>query len=317
MTAPQSVSPATALLLPCPFCGGAPVVVEIEPHSHTGGIADFMPDHPGSAYIDCACGVGTIDATAELVTARWNKRCCVPAQTSGMPTIPDDDSDFTPELARRIIAKYQQLLSARQAAGGSDRSSIVLRLRDAAQTAQNDDLSKPQTEKRQRHIIRVEAILDAAEYLEEMAAQPSQGAGNGEADIQPSAWRWHAPGEVRWSFGAYPPNDDAFTKQPLFAAPQPTTAGYTPNVPRFMEVVRSRWNFEENEFDAIEKVLLDPKCAAALSLTSTSQLTAAPLDPETPTCSICGARVFDPCRTMERAKHCELPPGTEYSEAGK
>lgn len=32
-----------------------------------------------------------------------------------LPEIPDDDSDFTPELARKIIAKYQALLSHRGA----------------------------------------------------------------------------------------------------------------------------------------------------------------------------------------------------------
>mgnify|MGYP001610459267 CR=1 FL=1 len=37
---------------------------------------------------------------------------------------------------------------------------------------------------------------------------------------------------------------------------------------RFMEVVRSRWNFEESEFDVIEKAISDPDCAATLSATS-------------------------------------------------
>ena len=58
----------------CPFCGTVPIVVTIEPHSHKGGIADFMPDHPGSAYIDCACGVGLIDSSEEAVLRRWNVR---------------------------------------------------------------------------------------------------------------------------------------------------------------------------------------------------------------------------------------------------
>jgi len=39
------------------------------------------------------------------------------------------------------------------------------------------------------------------------------------------------------------------------------------NVTRFMEVVRSHWNFEESEFDAINKVISDPECFAALCRT--------------------------------------------------
>jgi hypothetical protein len=66
-------------LLPCPFCGSTPQIVEIAPHSHAGGIADFMPDHPGSAYIDCACGVGLIDADSIMVKDRWNTRTSAPA----------------------------------------------------------------------------------------------------------------------------------------------------------------------------------------------------------------------------------------------
>lgn len=66
--------PDSTGLLPCPFCGGSAVIVKIEPHSHAGGIADFMPDHPGSAYVDCGCGVGIIDADEDALTKRWNTR---------------------------------------------------------------------------------------------------------------------------------------------------------------------------------------------------------------------------------------------------
>jgi len=48
-----------------------------------------------------------------------------------------------------------------------------------------------------------------------------------------------------------------------------------------------------------------------------SQLTEMPIDPETPTCSFCGARIYDPCRTMERANHCELPPGVSYASPSR
>lgn len=80
-----------AELKSCPFCGGDPVVVEIEPHSHKGGIADFMPDHPGSAYIDCACGVGLIDATPESVVARWNNRVSVVKERQRTPFVIEED----------------------------------------------------------------------------------------------------------------------------------------------------------------------------------------------------------------------------------
>lgn len=46
---------------------------------------------------------------------------------------------------------------------------------------------------------------------------------------------------------------------------------------------------------------------------SSTVLTSAPLDPNTPECSFCGARIYDPCRTLERANHCELPPGVAVS----
>lgn len=36
------------------------------------------------------------------------------------------------------------------------------------------------------------------------------------------------------------------------------------DIMHFMEVVRSRWNFEDNEFGAIEKVISDPDCIAVL-----------------------------------------------------
>lgn len=36
------------------------------------------------------------------------------------------------------------------------------------------------------------------------------------------------------------------------------------DVEGFMTAVRSRWNFEENEFDSIEKVISDPECIRAL-----------------------------------------------------
>lgn len=63
-----------AELLGCPFCGSPPTVANIKPHSHKDGIAAFMPDHPGSSYVECSCGAGLIDATEKKVRERWNTR---------------------------------------------------------------------------------------------------------------------------------------------------------------------------------------------------------------------------------------------------
>lgn len=63
-------------LLPCPFCGEAPGLTEIEPHTHK--IASFMPDHPGSWVIECGCGVGIIGGKKDGILKHWNTR--TPAQ---------------------------------------------------------------------------------------------------------------------------------------------------------------------------------------------------------------------------------------------
>lgn len=61
-------------LLPCPFCGGAPITQEYPPHQHHFTInGEKFPDHPGSFAIEC-CGAGMIDDTMERVSERWNKR---------------------------------------------------------------------------------------------------------------------------------------------------------------------------------------------------------------------------------------------------
>ncbi len=75
---------------------------------------------------------------------------------------------------RRAIITFALRLAAKPAEDGV-REALSQRLRDAAQTAQNDDLSEPRSEKRQRHIIRIEAMLDAAEYLIETVALSTAG----------------------------------------------------------------------------------------------------------------------------------------------
>lgn len=76
-------------LLPCPFCGGAPIIEEQPPHQHYLVInGEKFPDHPGSFTIEC-CGAGMIDDTLEQVTERWNKRC-EPA-TEPYAWVPEDE----------------------------------------------------------------------------------------------------------------------------------------------------------------------------------------------------------------------------------
>lgn len=55
----------------CPFCGGEVSLDEIEPHKHLNGI---LPDHPGSWFIECSCGVGMIGEDKQDVIDRWNRR---------------------------------------------------------------------------------------------------------------------------------------------------------------------------------------------------------------------------------------------------
>lgn len=48
-------------------------------------------------------------------------------------------------------------------------AALAKRLRHAMVTMQNDDLSAPGTDKRARHILRTEVLLDAADFLEALA----------------------------------------------------------------------------------------------------------------------------------------------------
>ena len=43
-----------------------------------------------------------------------------------LPQIPDDDADFTPDLARKIIAQYHELLLRKNA----DNSDVMLQKRE-------------------------------------------------------------------------------------------------------------------------------------------------------------------------------------------
>jgi hypothetical protein len=74
MTHPAPTGDPVALE-PCPFCGSAPLIHDIEPHTHHMSVGDWkMPDHPGSTVIECGCGCGLIDDKREAVIERWNRR---------------------------------------------------------------------------------------------------------------------------------------------------------------------------------------------------------------------------------------------------
>lgn len=66
-----SPEPECSELLPCPFCGGEPVLSHIEPHTHH--YATFLPDCKGSVTIECNC-VGVIAETEEESKRIWNRR---------------------------------------------------------------------------------------------------------------------------------------------------------------------------------------------------------------------------------------------------
>ena len=60
-------------LKPCPFCGGEAFSYSIAPHTHE--LAKFMPDHPGSGFVECrGCSASMSgDSEAEAIAA-WNRR---------------------------------------------------------------------------------------------------------------------------------------------------------------------------------------------------------------------------------------------------
>jgi hypothetical protein len=74
------------------------------------------------AYLN-ADALTRMDREHELTAALWDNKSGIVAAlrayaptVRALPEIPDDDADFTPDLARKIIAKYQELLCALPAA---------------------------------------------------------------------------------------------------------------------------------------------------------------------------------------------------------
>lgn len=76
------------VLKPCPFCGTEPILTEIPPHSHKSGIANFMPDHPGSFTVECPkCSCGMIDTNKDSVVRTWNTRAVLAASAPAQEPI--------------------------------------------------------------------------------------------------------------------------------------------------------------------------------------------------------------------------------------
>lgn len=77
-------------LLPCPFCGGTPIMV-------SGG--------PGNYYVACkTCSATSVDGAAERAKSRWNQRAAADAILSRRPADDDPTAEAISEAYRRDIA---------------------------------------------------------------------------------------------------------------------------------------------------------------------------------------------------------------------
>lgn len=76
-------------LLPCPFCGGQPIIYEIEPHKH---FLVNMPDHPGSWYAECCLAMAASERSEDVVKI-WNTRADLIPQWQPIDTAPTNSID--------------------------------------------------------------------------------------------------------------------------------------------------------------------------------------------------------------------------------
>lgn len=81
-----------------------------------------------------------------------------------------EDNCKTATEAAKLIRELSEESATRQAEGPNNAGAILVRLRYAILTATNDDLSEPGTEKRTRHIARIEAMHDAMEEIVSLCA---------------------------------------------------------------------------------------------------------------------------------------------------
>jgi len=68
----DETKPTPGPLLPCPFCGGEPLVEDFEPHLHE---LVSLPEFPGTRCIECpACEFRIFDEDPATAHAKWNRR---------------------------------------------------------------------------------------------------------------------------------------------------------------------------------------------------------------------------------------------------
>lgn len=198
MTSPAL--PDVDALLPCPFCGGAPVF-----DGHPGGVMGQIR----CSNHDCFGPKTTALHRADSIQ-QWNTRASpAPKSDSGLgmtATIEQwpgreaaegvetcdllmrlqgyldinrrPGNDLSPKFSAEISALLAKIEAAPQKpAPDAMREALADRLAHAIVTMQNDDLSEPMSEKRDRHVARSETMRDVVEYLRSAApVPPAEGA---------------------------------------------------------------------------------------------------------------------------------------------
>lgn len=116
---------------------------------------------------------GSCDGWADVILAhRAILAALAPSPSAGgLPAIPDDDADFTPELARKIIVGYQRLLRATPPATPVQPTASM----EAICNILMDEIGITETAAGPR--ISSDDIASAARRIASLTPAPTQGAG--------------------------------------------------------------------------------------------------------------------------------------------